>query len=185
MRKTILLDCDGILADFTGLLLRRINAQLGTIFREEDVTEFDISRALRVPKSLVAYNVESRYFCSEIPPFAGARQEVQELRARHNVRIVTAPWPTSHQWIPQRTRWLFEHFGIPPNEITFTASKERVPGDVLIDDSDDTLRSWRDAHPAGLAIRWRRPWNCAQPGVASVSTWDLVHALCEEDACES
>ncbi len=164
-RPEILLDVDGVLANFIAGYLQVIETELGKTFTADQVTHHRIDKALDLSAKEVARcaAVISRGgFCSSLEVYPDARMLVQMLECLGDVHIVTSPWDSCPTWTHERTAWLQTNFGIGPDRITHTHAKWRVRGDFLIDDLTSHCTSWRNKH-AGWAIRWATPYNRDEP----------------------
>jgi len=177
----VLLDVDGVLADFVGSYLRHVNAihaaRVPTCYQASDVTQWDIDAALSISKDVAeraSANMGQPGECLAIKPYASALGGVRMLREIADVRIVTSPF-SSATWTHERERWLALQFGIAPTEVSHTRDKTIVAGDALIDDKTSTLVAWQRAFPSGVAILWDQPWNQrdAWSGVRT-SSWDVA-----------
>jgi 5'(3')-deoxyribonucleotidase len=162
-RKRVLLDCDGVLADFVGGFLKLVNARFGTSLSSADVTCWDIAEALgwSRERAMEAYGLitECDQFAAKLDVLAGAVSGVRRLREVAEVYIVTSPWWSQPTWLRDRTNWLHKHFGITANNVVYTGAKHLIVGDVLVDDKTSTCEAWRAAHPGGVAVQWSTPHN--------------------------
>ena len=80
----ILLDCDGVLADFISRMLETVARVTGRVHSPDQVTKFDFCAALgltydeaRAVKKGIG---ETAGFCSSIRPYPDARHGVRALR---------------------------------------------------------------------------------------------------------
>ncbi len=156
-RKRILLDCDGILADFGTPALEALKFVTGVQHAHDDITEWDMMAALKVskPHEEAAYQqMRRKGFCESIPVYRGAQEGVALLRRHFDVYVVTAPFKGTY-WAHERELWLRKHFDIVPEYIV---SIDGV-GDALVEDKSSTLVTWSAAHPKGVPICWDRPYN--------------------------
>jgi 5'(3')-deoxyribonucleotidase len=157
-RKRVLLDVDGVLADFCSVAVSIVNRVCGTSFTSHDVTEFDICGSLGVSKedaAKVKREIGSYSgLASTLAVYPGAREGVAKLRTIADVVIVTSPWNSNPTWTFDREQWLLRHFGIPHRDVIHTGAKHCVVGDVLVDDKTSTCDEWRLAHPHGVAVQW-------------------------------
>ena len=147
----ILLDCDGILADFVGSVLRLLPGDL----THEHVTSMDIQKSLALGPSNIAMLTRElcgQNFASLIKPLHGSKKFVRELKKRGEITVVTRPMTNSPTWVWERIGWLYKHFGL--EHIEFTDRKDLVPGDVLIDDDPENLVTF-----PGRRILLDQPWN--------------------------
>jgi 5'(3')-deoxyribonucleotidase len=69
------------------------------------------------------------------------------------VVAVTAPLAESDFWTFERARWLGRR-GFRKEDIVFASDKSLVTGDVLIDDGQHNIDSFR-----GPGVLIARPWN--------------------------
>lgn len=148
----ILLDVDGVIANFIGLTLEHLPGNL----KEEDVTGYDICEALSLSPSQRMRLQEiwqGSWFPSEIMPYHGAQDFVLALRALGDVYAVTAPMEGSIYWQGLRAQWLKDYFGL--TNIVSTNHKHLIRGDVMIDDNAEHLAT--TICPFG--ILFARPWN--------------------------
>lgn len=161
--KRVLLDCDGVLADFHSSCLAVINDLLGTSHSLADIVEWNIFDSLRISRDDRAriYDVMHRdEWCGDIAVYPGAREGVALLRRYFDVYVVTSPMkgPT---WCSEREKWLGRNFGLPRSRVVHTSSKEICVGVALIDDKDDNLGVWHStrvledgAAATRIPIKW-------------------------------
>ena len=162
----VVLDVDGVLADFVHGALQVINrlhphGPFGGYFVPSDVTQWEIEKLL--PEHLHAELFAA--FCkpgfvADLPPYEGAISIVDHLRASgHDVVIATSPWKGSDHWIPERTAWLQRYWGAI--EIHHVHDKTGVRGDVFVDDKPAHVLAWAKANPTSKALLLDRPYNSA------------------------
>lgn len=159
-RKRILLDCDGILADFCTACFNLIEQHTGVKHTHDEVTQFDLFAALGRSnlKPLMKELSAQSGWCLGFPIYTGAQNFVRELEQIGEVVIVTSPMTTPF-WVYEREIWLNQHFSIPKQRIVSTEGKHYVDGDVFIDDSDVHCVKWSAEHPSSLTILWDAPYN--------------------------
>lgn len=182
-RKTILLDVDGVLADFVAGFLALLESELGIKATREQVAHFDIGASLglsREHSSQVKRALGSRVgFARELDIYPGAVEGVRLLEPIADVYIVTSPWNSNPTWMHDREHWLEKHFGIPHSRVIHTSAKYRVSGDVLVDDKTDTLGKWRDVQ-GGLPVQWETPHNRLDRWMGiSTNNWFELRELVE------
>lgn len=154
----ILLDCDGILADFVGATLDYLNmgpVVKGYMLTPDQVDGCDIAKSLGLDdfdSGRLYSHWRSAGFASALKPYYGAKDFVRELRKRGDVVVVTTPLKDSLTWCWERTAWLSRHYGL--TDVVFTRDKSLVSGDVLIDDHPTQLQNF-----PGRRILLDRPWN--------------------------
>lgn len=164
---TILLDVDGVCADFTGRV-RALVREVGG-FMKWPVVEWDFIKALDKD---VREHVEERLSCAStwnednLGPIDGAGSAVIAFRkAGHRVVFVTSPWASCHEWAHVRTEWLHRFMGAEASDVIPARAKELVRGDVFIDDKPQNVAAWREAglahgYPGCLGgYLWDAPYN--------------------------
>lgn len=173
--KTILIDCDGVLSDFTGKAVSWLNFQIersgylagiGRMSRltPEMVTSYDIFKALGKEewKQKFWQEVSSRSsWCYEMAAYPHAKETVGLLRSRGRLVCVTGP-VSGRYWAGERIEWLRDRLGFDRKDIIVAADKSIVHGDVLIEDSMDNLRKWTQHSLGRHGIIWTMPWNAAE-----------------------
>ena len=162
-RPTLLLDCDGVLADFVSAYLKIVEFQLGRSHTPAEVTRWDINASLGIT-GVDSSNVKRAIgnaprLARNLAVYDGAKYGVSELLDLTDLYIVTSPWNSNPTWTHDREAWLFENFGIRSNRVIHTSAKHMVRGDILVDDKTETLVEWRDAHPTGIPVMWSTPHN--------------------------
>jgi 5'(3')-deoxyribonucleotidase len=179
MKPRLLLDVDGVLADFHTPCIAIINRLMSTNFKVEDFETWDIFDALKVPadvKAKVYDEMNKTGWCTDIGVYPGAKDGVDSLREVADVYICTAPMrgPT---WASERDRWLMKHFGFSTRQIIHTSAKYVCAGDFLVDDKVDNLVKWGERHPHGHPIFWMRPQH-------SSHKWDGLSTHDWDELCE-
>lgn len=166
-RPRVLLDCDGVLADFLNPALQVMNNLLGTNAKLEDMKtwylfdsfDFKVTREQRE----ACYDIwKQPGWCLSLPVYPGAKDGVARLREIADVYICTTPMD-GDTWPTERTRWVKKHFGLDRRNVIHTDGKYVCAGDVLVDDKTEHCEAWGEGHPDGLAIRWAQVTNRAVP----------------------
>lgn len=179
--KTVLLDCDGVMADFVGSYLAAVRNVTGKSFTHEQVTEWDMDKALgltpeeaRAAKATITYD-----FCASIKPIEGAIEGASALMKVADVYVVTSPWNSCVGWTHAREGWLKKHLGIKPDRILHGAAKHLVEGDFLVDDKTSTVVKWQEYRPARrTGVLWDGPWNAKDEWYGHrTNSWYKMHSL--------
>ena len=192
MTHRILVDCDGVLANFIEPFLAIANRLAGTSYTEADVKEWDMDRlpGFEAIKNEAWAEVGDPGFARNMPLYQGAQEGMRRLADIGEVFIVTAPlWLHKEDesrgdlhgqtfcW--DRVKWLRAHFGIPATRVIFAYHKELVEGDVLIDDKVENVEAWIKAHgtkKGTSAILWSHPYNKTgqgrHPKVMRTNDWN-------------
>lgn len=190
--STILLDCDGVLADFSGYLLRTVNSDRGA----EAVCQWDIFSLLAEwhgpeveKRAIQCCNNAGFWEAQPVVPYA--QEAVAWLRSlRHRIVVVTAPWYGCRGWESVRREWLEKYFEVSKEEVIITANKELIRGDLLVDDRPKHLEDWHRANPDGRAVCFDASYNRPTSTPAfdwpwRIHTWrsNLSHARAFGEAC--
>ena len=167
----ILLDMDGVLADFDAGFLRLWarehpeKMQVPLAERRHFYVDEDYPAELR--PLVEAISRRERFF-AELPPIAGAIEGLRAMMAAgHDVRICTAPLTQYRYCVPEKYEWVERHIGADflPHMVV-TKDKTLVHGDILIDDRPEVTGhrapAWRhliydqpyNRHRAGPRMTW-------------------------------
>jgi len=167
-KPTVLLDVDGVLADFAGALLR----WAGPKYTREQLTEWDLTKALGLGdrQHLFDEYASEPGFCEWLPVIDGAQDFVEGLRSVADIVIVTSPYSAARLWTFERLRWLERHFGISKYDVIFAKRKYLVRGDIMVDDGPHNIEEFVMRGGHGLLIE--QPWNAASlvPGARRCRT---------------
>jgi 5'(3')-deoxyribonucleotidase len=183
----LLLDCDGVLADFTTRVIQLINSVLGTKYTVEDIDIGDFCAALGLDRSDSA-RVKQKIgktlgFAASILPYPSATAErVAKLQEIADVYIVTSPWNSNPTWVYEREAWLFEHYKIKTSNILHGSAKYICDGDVFVDDKVEALKEWQDQHPDGVAVKWETLHNSKEPWPVATNDWDVLLGIVKDQA---
>lgn len=175
-RPVILLDTDGIIANFLGAVFRLAQGTCGGTYRLEDVVSWNFMEVF--PKEhhpAILKGISGEGFCLDIPEADGAREGVRRLSELGDVWLPTSPWKSPY-WMWERQLWL-ERFGIDSNRVMHVKDKTLIGGDVLIEDNLDNAEAWAARHKDGVAIVWDAPYNRQRPWTWRARGWDDVCLL--------
>ncbi len=178
--KTILFDCDGVLADFVTGLCQGLRAK-GHETTPEDFKHWELSASLCAQRaSHVPEIVGMPGFCRNLPLHDEAALVAIARRLGARTLCLTSPW-NSDTWITERIAWLTPHFD--RTDIIFCPSKHkaRVEGDILVEDHPGNCVAWLDEDLDRVAILIDRPWNRPSsneysPHPRMVRAFSLSHA---------
>jgi 5'(3')-deoxyribonucleotidase len=171
----ILLDVDGVCANWTGAVADRIYKHSGGEVAM-DLTKWfrnaDLPAAIR---ARVMADMNAPGFCYGFDVLPGAKEAIGELRAAGcEVHFVTSDW-NSPTWVYDRNRWLVKHkLADAPRGVTYTPDKYVVKGDIFVDDKVSNVLEWREAWPNGIGIVWAQPWNADYRGMNRFNDWGLL-----------
>lgn len=160
-RPTVLLDVDGVIADFRQLYVGCCNEVNSTAFTVEDTgTAWDFARTMGLSreqhkKTWEAINRKGQ--AGKMTLLPGARAGVLALMSIANVYFVTMPVPSSPTWTYDRNAWLSACFRLNASDhVLYTSQKHLVRGDVFVDDKPEIVLNWL-TNNAGLGVIWGKP----------------------------
>ena len=153
MKEPILLDVDGVLADFHGQTeqdLRAAGGPLDEVYRSWQIQD-------HLPPEWASWcetQWRQKGWCAKLPVYPDARQGVDLLRGHHQVLFVTTPMSDAPHWHHEREQWLIQHFGAAPSDVIFAHDKSKVRGLILVDDKPSNVAGF------GVGgVLWARPYN--------------------------
>jgi len=178
MKKRLLLDIDGVFANFVDATLDTLVALGGPRKAHDDIHTWDMFSCLppEWEKPLLA-EWHKPGWCASIAPYVGAVDALPRLRAVAEVVFVTAAMPGAPHWMHEREIWVKNHLGGGVRDIVFAAAKNLVIGDFLVDDKTANVVEWQQAHPNGTALLWDQPYNRndqVPDRVIRTRSWDRV-----------
>lgn len=157
MKPVILLDVDGVIGDFVGMICSILNRRFATNYVEADFNHWDLRETLAPAESKwLNEALQQEGIATVIDPYPRAKEFVEELQSIGTVLALTAPYRSSKTWPYERQQWLLKRFGLPmlsvPGEY-----KHLVQGDYLIEDKLMTADQWGAYRPGAILLD--RPWN--------------------------
>lgn len=175
-RPRVLLDVDGVLADFLTPALDVIERLTGIRYDPAQITTWDIFDTVGKEWEQPFFEAcNTRGFAASLSVYPGAQEGVTALREVAEVYIVTSPLNHNPTWTYERELWLKEHFGIPANRIVHTSAKFLCRGDALVDDRPHNIQRWNEEHPEKQGLLWDASWNRTETGLIRVLGWaDLL-----------
>jgi 5'(3')-deoxyribonucleotidase len=161
--KLVVVDIDGVLADFVGAICAFLNSRQGKYkYTVEDFTDYEICNCLkkgdRLHFDMAPFNPN---FVYNIRRYDGAQDFIRELSKFFDIILITAPWKGPYH-TQARQEWV-ESFLSPKwaknIDFQWVTADERVymPGDLLIEDNLVTALKWSKL--GKKAIVFDRPWN--------------------------
>lgn len=160
-KMRIIVDVDGVLADQVSPVLERLNERYGLSVTKEEIRRWDEPIADTDIKTEIEKSHLDPDFVRSMRPLEDACAAMKELARRYEVIIATNRAPSADAATRQ---WLASN-GIPYAEYinTSKSGKERVSGDVLIDDYPGNVL--RFAASGGVGILFEQPWNENDPSI--------------------
>jgi 5'(3')-deoxyribonucleotidase len=166
----ILIDVDGVVADLKAAILDELQVE------DPDPWKWDFIKKLEPSDQEEAHAaLDEMEFWERLPLVEGAKKAVKVLKnAGHTIVWVTAPWTSCQGWDVARRSWLNNHFG--NDKMIVEADKEKVDGDVFIDDKVENVEAWKKAHPNKKAFIFDQSYNKDYHGAPRFD-WSKVELL--------
>lgn len=179
MRPTLLLDVDGIIADFETAFLEVARDLTGRdIVR--DPTQWCMEAQCRLTEEEageVWSVIHGSRFARDLDPYPFAVDNVKSLSELCNVYFVTSPMEENPTWAHDRALWLRSHFGDElGSKVISTKHKHCVRGNVFVDDKPEHIEQWSRAHGDGAAFLWNRAYN-SEIELPRVRSWRELHTV--------
>ncbi len=157
-KPLLLLDIDGVVADFVGASLECLGRDPATV-----VDGPDIIASLELSEGKAAY-LRSQWcradFHQTLKPYDGADRMLREVEQYYNITAVTTPMPGAKTWHDDRLHWLYNELGI--DSVIFADDKSPIVGDVFVEDT--LLNLVANRTPKKLLVN--RPWNAKHKATA-------------------
>lgn len=176
MKPVILLDVDGVIGDFVGMICPMLNRRFATHYTAVDFTHWDLRETLAPAESKwLNEALQQEGHAETMGTYPGAKDFVAQLKEIGTVLALTAPYQSSKTWPYERQQWLLRNFGLPmlsvPGEYKYL-----VDGDFLIEDKLVTVQQWQDANIRGQAFLLDRPWNTTCPDEEDEAAYFRKHS---------
>lgn len=183
MRRTrVILDVDGVVADFVGHTIN-VLGDLAPPGGRDAFTAWDMVSVMSPDaRTLAAREWRRQGWCLTMPVLPDAQNAVDRLSLRADVVWATAPMSRAPHWMYERAAWLDRMFAADPDNIVFAHDKSHVWGDVFVDDKPENVDRWASVHRDGVALLWDAPYNRGwvrrHPNARRATAWrDVFDAL--------
>ena len=162
--KTFLIDCDGILANFS----EKARADLKNRYGIEVTCDgknwdyFDYPEVLPHKYDMWNYIVNTKGWVRGLNKYDYAEELVSRLREFGKVICISAV-PPGPYFACERIDWLIEELGFNKRDILLGYPKNLVSGDVFIDDKPANVVAWAQRW-YGVPVLWNAPgWVISPP----------------------
>lgn len=174
----VLVDMDGVLADFEGRLMEEWHRRHPNTFNlpREERTSFYLSR--QFPKEHRGKLFEIMYtpqFFASLPPFPGGKQAINDMKELGwEVFLCSSPLIGNPTGASEKFAWVEEHLGKEwRGRLILASDKTLVHGDILIDDRPDVKGV---AQPSWEHVLYDQPYNHEIKGQRRL-TWENWQAV--------
>lgn len=177
---TILVDMDDTIENLLSAWVFYLNNRYGTSVNENDVTDWDISKAFPMLERKQVYEpLYSDELWLLVKPVDGASDALKKLIADgHRVLVVTTSAYETLKIKMQEVLFKYSPF-ISWNDVIITAHKQLIKGDVLVDDGVHNLEGG-DYAKILVDSPHNRGYDAEANGMIRLNNWDdIYHAICD------
>jgi 5'(3')-deoxyribonucleotidase len=155
--KTILIDCDGVLSNFSEMAVGIIKEQFGidVVCDGKNWDYFDYPEILPIKGKIWDYICGTPGIIRGLKKYNYADELISRLREIGHVICVTST-PRSQYYPSERFMWLIEELGFARKDVIIGYHKHLVWGDVFIDDKPSNVVSWTRRW-YGVPVLWQTP----------------------------
>lgn len=167
----LLLDMDGVMADFMGHIYETVRIETGRSYCHADTKDYWFNDCPDKALFLDIMNREGTY--RHLGVISGAREAINRLRGLYDVQVVTAPPKTSKTAEDEKREWLAEHFDSDfAEEAIVTRDKHLVIGRILLEDNPfiDRNANWRP-------VMFDQAWNREATDLPRMYGWHDLSVL--------
>lgn len=166
----ILLDCDGVLADF-------VTAAIKTCGRKEehdDIRGWGFFEDWGLTEDEFWEKCKGREFWMSLKPYPWAKRLLKGLKREGDVTIMTSP-SQDYECAGAKIEWLEKNLGVNYKDVSITHKKKIAanPSSLIIDDKPSHIDDFRSR--GGRGILFSQPWNSERLDAVDVS--DLLNYL--------
>jgi 5'(3')-deoxyribonucleotidase len=165
----ILIDLDGVCADFYGRLLDMYNNDFDDDLTRSEITTWALAPAFRkATREQIRSYMSVPGFWSELQPIEGAVETLYGLHNDgHDLVVVSAAPGDSVIAGKEKFQWVHKHIEfLPHDNIILASRKELVRGDMLFDDGPHNTEVF-----PGMTCMMDAPYNREGTSDFRVKTW--------------
>ena len=143
---------DDTIFDFIEPMIQRYNKWYNDKVTKSDLTDYDVSKFIRIPREKFFMEYASEYAFSVMKPYPFAKEFVDEVWKTNDVYFVTSC--PSHE-VPYRYTLLKRYFpAIDESKFIKCSNKQMVNIGILFDDFPKNL-----VGGSYVPVIYRQPWN--------------------------
>jgi len=153
--RSIIVDIDGVMADSLSLLLQQFNQRTGSDYTPSEIKWYDFTDGtLDVSKEYGVLWADPDNALLPAMVF-GCRSGISTIQ--YHGHMVVAATRRPPELMNATDRWLRNNFLFTSGLMHVDRAKDKLPGDLLVDDSPFEIELWeRTGRPC---ILLRQPWN--------------------------
>jgi len=139
----ILLDMDGVLADFDAGVFRDLPDMPWPVEAYERGERYCTDYLAKPERKAVRRHIEETHFFRHLPVIDGAAEGVESLFTKgHDLWVCTKPLEANPWCANDKMAWIAEHFPDLVGRVIVAPRKSMIHGDLLLDDAhrSDDLR---------------------------------------------
>lgn len=151
----ILLDVDGVLANFDDLCSRIVEIEFGIkIVQRPGIWDcFEFPEIKPYKKQITEFMINTPGIIRNMEWYDYAHEMVEALRKKGDVIACTdSVYPGV--FTTERIMWLMDEFGFNRENIILSGKKYLIDGWMLIDDKPSNVEKWLQHHPDGVGVLW-------------------------------
>lgn len=180
----VLVDMDGVLADFEGHLMAEWRARYPNTFdlAREDRTTFYLSRQFPKEHRQKLFDIMySQQFFASLPAIPGGREALEQMDAMGwEVFLCSSPLLSNKTGASEKYAWVEKHLGADwLGRLILAPDKTMVQGDILIDDRPEITGA---ATPTWEHVLYDHPYNRHVNGKRRLTWENWKHVLTTESA---
>lgn len=163
----IFLDMDGVVADFVGAACKVHGKEVEGV----DCWNFFEKWGISEDEFWEPVNAGGRDFWANLEPFPWFDELVSAVKAADKDFFVLTKPSRQASCLAGKLDWIHRHFGSRFRNYIFAPDKSPLaaPGRLLIDDSDDNVKGFREA--GGVAYLFPQPWNASRQSASDDFFW--------------
>lgn len=182
-KPVLLLDMDGIIADFNRFSIRTYNDIHGTNLDEGKCDLYIYDHDVKDPsidkKALRKPYTEPGAFIN-LPLIEGSQEGVARLSKFFEIYLLTTHYWSNPTCVYEKEVWLQRYFPALANNGIFTKHKPLVKGDVFVDDRPSNLAAWKAKNPEGKTGTLEYNWtDKANTDFCADNWYDLATKIIE------
>lgn len=173
-------DCDQILSNFMDPAMKLMETITGKTYDKELCSSLrdmfsceDLDEAAKI--------FDTQGYVENLKPYPEAIDGIKRLRELPvEIFCVTSSIETCPTWGYERYRWLEKHVNIDKHHTVITSAKDKVWGDLFVDDLPRNVNKWAERWIGFQAVMFERKYNekekCSSL-VKRVQNWDQIYDL--------